>query len=191
MDPTDTAMGGVEDQFQSTTWSDILTVADPVLPEHRARLDRLLRAYWKPVFAYVRTGWHKSVEDAKDLTQSFFAHILEKEFLRKVRPEGGSFRGYLKRSLKNFVIDSARSEAARLPKGEIVPMNLEARELDRLCESVPGESSEQAYDREWFHGLLDASTEALRLWLESHGKPIYFRRERRPSSSDSRNVTAD
>ena len=80
-------------RFPSTIWEDVLAAGDPARPEHRERLEELMRTYWKPVFAYIRSVWKKPVEESKDLTQDFFTRILEKEYLGRLRPELGSFSG--------------------------------------------------------------------------------------------------
>src|SRR5262245_9712599 len=106
MTDRDTSIGGSRKGFPTTIWSDIIAAGDSSDPQSRDRLDRLLRTYWKPVFAYVRSSWRKPVEDAKDLTQAFFASVLQKGYLSRLDPDRGSFRGYLKKALKHFLIDA-------------------------------------------------------------------------------------
>lgn len=155
--------------FPSTLWSDIVGDGDGA--GNRERLERLLRSYWKPVFCYVRCAWRKSIEDSLDLTQGFFAHVLEKDFLGRARPDAGSFRGYLKHSLRNFVIDAARADAAR---GGGLRFDMNPAELARLEATSPDEPPERAFDREWFHRVLESATDALREWLHARGKSDHF-----------------
>jgi RNA polymerase sigma factor (sigma-70 family) len=169
----ETIMGGPDRSFPTTIWSDILTAANPASPQSRNKLEQLLLAYWRPVYVYIRVAWHKSIEDAKDLAQAFFTHLLQKEYLGAVRPEKGSFRGYLKAALKHFLIDAERSAAARRPEGHLFSIDASSQELAALG---GGESSspDEAYDREWFRGLVDAGIEDLRRALEQEQKGAYF-----------------
>jgi len=134
-------------------------------------MDSLLRSYWKPVFAYVRTSWSKTIEDAKDLTQAFFAYLLRKGYLSHLQAGCGSFRGYLKLALKHFLVDADRAEAARRPEGPLMSLDVGPAELDA---QAPDESPERAYDREWFRCVLQDSIGTLRESLTREGKQIYF-----------------
>jgi len=127
--PKETAIGGPDTAFRTTVWSDILAAGDPAHPRSRDLMALLLRTYWKPAYMYVRTMWKANVEDAKDLTQAFFARLLEKDFCARLRPERGSFRGYLKRALKNFLLNARRHDAARAPAR---PSRLRHRRSPRL-----------------------------------------------------------
>ena len=166
----DTSMGGPRDQFPSTLWSDILAAG----ADDGARLEKLCRAYWKPVYAYIRAAWRKPVEEAKDLAQAFFARLLEKDTLARLRPERGSFRGYLKVALKHFLIDAERADAARRPAAPVFSLDAAPDELERLGPAAEGEAPEDTYDREWFRGLLDASIDELERRLKAEGKSKVF-----------------
>lgn len=170
----ETSVGGLQSGFPTTLWSDVLGAADPGAPEHRERMDRLLRAYWRPVYAYIRGAWRTSVEDAKDLAQAFFARVLEKGYLSRLRPERGSFRGYIKRALQHFLIDAKRAESARRPDRPMFRLDAAPDELERLGPASPDEPPERAYDREWFRTVMDSAIEALRESLAREGKERYF-----------------
>ncbi|MBI2923369.1 MAG: sigma-70 family RNA polymerase sigma factor [Planctomycetes bacterium] len=174
MDPPDTALGGPGRILPTTVWSDVLSAADPADPDCAGCLDRLVRAYWKPVYAYVRTAWHKDVEDAKDLTQAFFAHVLEHGYIARMRPEKGSFRGYLKRALKHFLIDADRADRARRPKQPLVPLEMAPEEVDRIGDRPSEDTPEAAYDREWFRTVFEAALLKVRQELEKEGKGVYL-----------------
>jgi len=152
----------------------VLGAADPANPEYRARLTRLAETYWKPVYAYVRNAWCKTNEEAKDLTQGFFAHFLEKGYLARLRPELGSFRGYLKEALRHFLIDRARAEASRRPEGPLVRLDAADQELDRFAPASADETPEQVYDREWVRSVLELGIQDLQEALERAGKAKYF-----------------
>jgi RNA polymerase sigma-70 factor (ECF subfamily) len=159
--------------FPTTIWSDILAAGDPASPECRPRLELLIRTYWTPVYAYVRAAWHKSNEDAKDLTQAFFAHLLEKKYLSNVRPERGTFRGYLKQALRHFLIDADRASRSRRPDGPLLRLGESPDEIDRISPPSPGDTPEKAFDREWFRRLIDDAIGVLKERLAADGKSVY------------------
>jgi RNA polymerase sigma-70 factor (ECF subfamily) len=170
----DTNIGGRRREFPSTIWNDVLAAADASSPEQRKRLEQLLATYWKPVFAYIRTSWRKPVEDAKDLTQAFFAHVLQKEYLARLQPALGSFRGYLKRALKHFLIDAERSAAARRPENALLSIEASPAELERIGPASANESPEETYDREWFKRVMDDAIATLKKQLTADDKKTYF-----------------
>lgn len=170
----ETALGGAGRAFPTTLWSEVRAAADPSVPEYRERLNRLLHSYWRPVYVFIRTAWRKPVEDAKDLTQAFFAHLLERDFLSRCRPERGSFRAYLKQALRFFLTDADRAAAARRSATPSFSLDAAPDELERLGPAAPEETPERAYDREWFRGLLDSAIGALRETLAMEGKGLYF-----------------
>lgn len=150
----DTTLGGDDRRFPTTQWTQ---VQDP------ARLDELLRAYWKPAYAYIRIAWRKSNEDAKDLTQSFFARLLENGRMSGVQADGGRFRSYLKRALKNFLIDADRAAETRRPVEATVAITADAvADPDR------------AFDREWLSCLMTGALAALEAELNKEGKTKYY-----------------
>jgi RNA polymerase sigma-70 factor (ECF subfamily) len=167
----ETSIGGQANAFPSTMWSDILKAADASSPECRDRLDRLLRAYWRPVYAYIRHSWHRSVEDAKDLTQAFFARILEREYLASLRPEKGSFRAYLKTALRHFMINA---KTVGRPPVAVIAIDAAPRELESLGAASDGDTPERVFDREWFRSLMDESIRQLGESLARDGKAAYF-----------------
>lgn len=173
MSGRDTSIGEGDRAFPSTIWSDVLG-AEPGSSQGRARLERLLRAYWKPVYVFVRTAWRKPVEDSKDLTQAFFALLLERGHLANVSPERGSFRGYLKTALRHFLINSERAARVRRPEGTLLSIDAVPEVLERLGPEAPDESPEQAYDRAWLKCVIDAGVETLRATLVREGKESYF-----------------
>ncbi len=167
----DTNLGGTERALPTTLWSDILALKNASEDEYRLRFDRLLRIYWKPIYAYIRASWRKSSEDAKDLTQAFFAYLLERKYLSNLQPGVGTFRGYLKIALKHFLIDCGRHERVCRPALPVESFILEgAREVV----SDPEESPERALDRQWTRCLIDAGLRELESELVREGKQVYF-----------------
>jgi len=93
--------------FATTHWSVVLAAGDSFSPQAAQALDDLCRAYWYPLYAYVRRQGHNP-EDAQDLTQDFFAHLLANGFPRGATPEKGKFRSFLLASLRHFLVDRQR-----------------------------------------------------------------------------------
>jgi len=166
----DTRTGGDDPRFRTTLWSDLRRLKDWRTPEGRALLDRLLMQYWKPVYAYARTRWGKSNEDAKDLTQDFFAMLMERGSLETVDPARGRFRQFLKTSLEHFLIDEQRSATRQKRGGRTRRFQLDP-DLPVVADVA---SPDEAFDREWTRGLLAWGVGALREKMASHGKTAAF-----------------
>ena len=156
--------------FPTTIWTDVLA-ARQAGPQRERWLRVLLTRYWPPVYSYVRSAFRAQQSDAEDLTQSFFARLLEGDTLERLDPERGSFRGYLKRSLKHFVIDHKRKQAVRDRAMPLVP--LEGALLASL-EPTSEETPERAFDRVWGRTILERGIETLRARLTSQGRERYY-----------------
>lgn len=145
--------GGVA--FTTTHWSVVLT-AQSESPTAQEALEKLCRTYWWPLYGYVRRQGY-SPEEAQDLTQGFFALLLERRDFDAVRREKGRLRSYLLTSLKNFVAKARRRELA-IKRGDgraLVPLDeLLARERADL-EPADTLSAERIYERRWALTLLE------------------------------------
>lgn len=155
----ETSLGGRAGDFPSTAWSMIVAAADAHNPSCREQLERLIRAYWRPAYGYLR-ACGGGVEDAKDLTQEFFTRLLEREDVRRLSPDRGSFRGFLKRALKNFLIDASRREKARRPADARLIRFEDYPDMD--WDSGKGEDGDSAFEREWRRTVMGAAIEDLR-----------------------------
>ena len=116
--------------FTTTHWSVVLE-AQGESPAAQAALEKLCRTYWRPIYGFVRRQGAR--EDAEDLTQGFFALLLERKDLNTVRKEKGRLRSYLLVSLKNFLTDERRRVMAiKRGKGQrLIPLD-EIREGERI-----------------------------------------------------------
>ena len=141
--------------FTTTHWSVVLQ-AQGESPAAQAALEKLCRAYWWPLYGYVRRQGY-SPEEAQDLTQGFFALLLERRDLDVVRQEKGRLRSYLLVSLKNFLAKAKRHELA-VKRGEgraLVPLDeLLAREHADL-EPADNLTADKIYERRWALTLLE------------------------------------
>ncbi len=156
----DTAIRAGESQFPPTAWSLLSRLRDPRDPRVREYLDRMVQTYWRPVYKYVRIAWKRSNEDAKDLTQAFFLHLLEGDLLSRADPERGNFRKLLLVSLRNFLSNEARSGQAAKRGGGKPVVSLDA-EADPGWASDPADP-EAAFESQWARELLGRSIDLLR-----------------------------
>jgi len=141
--------------FTTTHWSVVLT-AQGRSPGADEALEKLCRTYWWPLYGFVRRSGY-SPEEAQDLTQSFFALLLERRDLDMVRREKGRLRSYLLVSLKNFLAKTRRRELT-IKRGEgraLVPLDeLLARERADL-EPTDNLTADKIYERRWALTLLE------------------------------------
>ncbi len=144
-------MSGTGDIFAATRWSVVLAAQDPV--RTKVALEELCRAYWYPLYAYVRRRGH-SAEDAQDLTQAFFARLLEKNWLQAVAPEKGRFRAFLLVALKHFLANEWDKARARKRGGGAMPVVLEA-ETRYQREPRDELTPDRLFDRQWALALLE------------------------------------
>ena len=160
-----TAIGGIADQgpvaFTTTHWSVVLAAQGPS-PEAQKALEKLCGTYWRPIYGFVRRQG-VAPEEAKDLTQGFFALLLERRDLDAVRQEKGRLRSYLLTSLKHFLANEHnRAMAIKRGAGQrLIPL-----EDLRECERVSVEPSEtlaadQIYERRWALSVLDQTLARL------------------------------
>jgi len=156
----DTAYRQGQSQFPPTAWDLLAHLRDPKDPRVRAYLDQMIELYWRPVYKYVRVGWKRSNEDAKDLTQAFFVHLLEGTLLARADPERGNFRKLLMTSLKNFLSNEARSGQAAKRGGGLKIVSLDATaDLDQASDPLDPQA---AFDGQWAREVLGRSIERLR-----------------------------
>lgn len=158
----DTAIGGAGDRFPSTRFSllEALSVGGSLTDD---AMEEIAALYWKPVYCFVRWKFRQSNEDAKDLTQSFFASAIERGFFQRFEPVKGSFRSYLRMAVERF---AANEYAAgnRLKRGG----GVEFEPIDE--HAVAGESPEDLFDREWRRQLFTLALEDLRDHCERTAK---------------------
>jgi RNA polymerase sigma factor (sigma-70 family) len=180
----DTNIGGPSRQFPATRWSVLLAARSQDPTERTRAFEIIVAAYWKPVYKYIRIRWNKSNEDAKDLTQEFFARVIEKGFLDSYDPAKARLRTFLRVCVDGFLSNQQRA-ARRIKRGGDAPvlsLDFEAAEgeLGRAGRSpLPATASpaaiEEFFQQEWLRHLFSLSLDALRDELTARGKAIYFR----------------
>lgn len=145
---------------------------------HRSKaLDELCRTYWYPVYAYVRRRGHDTY-DAQDLTQGFFAHLLERDTLATAQKEKGRFRSFLLGTLKNFLGYEARKQATlkRGGRATVVPIDEEEGEGRYQQDLAHEMTPDKLYLRSWVEALLASTIDLLRRDYERAGKRELFDR---------------
>ncbi|MBV8881334.1 MAG: sigma-70 family RNA polymerase sigma factor [Planctomycetaceae bacterium] len=172
----ETTLGGPERFFPETTVGFLSLLRRHTDDGRRAALDVLCTRYWKPVYAYVRSGWSKSNEDAKDLTQAFFLWIQENGALARFEEERGGLRPYLKVLLRRFVKDKDVA-VRRLKRGggvQILPLAGEDAAMEDLICDPRAEDPEAAFERVWRTELVEQAVERLRARCRAEGREVAF-----------------
>jgi RNA polymerase sigma-70 factor (ECF subfamily) len=133
--------------------------------------EQLCRTYWSPLYHFIRRNGH-GPEDAKDLTQAFFAVLLEKNFWERADPARGRFRSLLLKALTQFLHDQRdRANAAKRGKGVIaVSLDCEDENGHALDLPSPGATPEEQFNRNWAWSLLRRARERLRQECVARGK---------------------
>ena len=173
-----TAIGGNASHgpvaFTTTHWSVVLE-AQSESPAAQEALEKLCRTYWRPIYGFVRRQG-AGAEDAEDLTQGFFALLLERKDLNTVRKEKGRLRSYLFTSVKNFLADESRhAMAVKRGKGQrLIPLE-EIREREGIdIERSDRLTADQIYERRWAFTLLEQVMARLREEYRGAGNVRFF-----------------
>lgn len=144
-------------------------------PSSRQALEHLCRVYWRPLYAYVCRRGHKP-EEAEDLTQAFFEHLLERKLLGVVDRQRGRFRTFLLHCCEYFLAKHWRDQG-RLKRGggqQIFSLDAAPAEESRQNEPVDTLTPERLYERRWALTVLDQAHSRLRAEWEAAGKGILF-----------------
>ena len=163
--------------FPETRWSAILAArsADPA--ERERAFERIAAAYWKPVYKYIRAKWNKSRDDAEDLTQEFFARVVEKDFLAAYQPEKARLRTFLRTCVDAMVQNQHRAAHAQKRGGEAVTLSLdfEMAEGELARSGLPSpERLDEFFEKEWVRNVFGLAVERLRQTCRERGKATQF-----------------
>lgn len=175
-DPVDrrakeTEIGGPAQGFPSTHWATVLRTRDPASGERRLALSKLIEAYWKPVYHYLRRRGNDA-ESSKDLTQSFFAALLERDALHDVTEGRGRFRSFLLAVLRNFVADEHDRDAALKRGGGAGTLSLDFASAETNLPWTPAsqETPDAVFRRSWAVRVMAQAWESLREHYASQGR---------------------
>lgn len=149
--------------FPATAWSTISQARRGHSDASRAALAALCDAYWYPLYSYARRRGH-SAEDACDLTQGYFALLIEKDYLHDVRMREGRFRAFLLTSFRHFISKNrSRARALKRGDGRTGPsLDAFAAEARYAIEPKDTRTAEATFEREWALAILERALERLR-----------------------------
>jgi DNA-directed RNA polymerase specialized sigma24 family protein len=170
--------------FATTHWSVILAAGQTDSAHAAAALEKLCRAYWYPLYAYVRRRGYGQ-EDARDGTQSFFARLLERDILARASPQRGRFRSFLLTALQNFLADE-RDRAAAFKRGAGQPLiSLDTMDGETRYAFEPADdvSPDKLFERRWATTVLEQAWTSLEAEYVVEGKADLFRELRRFNSA--------
>jgi RNA polymerase sigma factor (sigma-70 family) len=173
LDPAEPADGS---GFRTTHWSLVLLAGSSTDSKGENALEGLCRVYWQPLYAYVRRQGYGS-HDAQDLTQDFFARLLQKDYLRLADPGRGRFRSFLLKSLKHFLVNEwVRGQAQKRGAGKrAFSLDEEAAERTYLQQPADQLAPEHFYDRHWAMTLLERAMDQLGADYAAASKEELFR----------------
>jgi RNA polymerase sigma factor (sigma-70 family) len=143
-------------RFRTTCWDLVLNSGDIDAPQHPKALAELCSIYWYPLYTFARYKGF-SEDDAKDLTQSFFLHLLEKTGLKQAHPVLGRFRSFLLACFQNHMLTHRQHASAAKRGGGNPLISLDAQESkERSCfELIDDLTAETVFDARWANILLD------------------------------------
>ena len=162
-------------KFLTTQWGLIAAASAEGTAEARAALGGLYRIYCYPVYAFIRRRGYGR-EDAQDLTQDFFVHLLAKGTLGRADPQRGKFRSFLLATLDHFLAHAAECARAQKRGGDcqFVFLDDESAEVRYQLAAPEGTTAEKVFEARWAAALMEATFQRLRGELESEGKGWLF-----------------
>ena len=161
--------------FHTTRWTLVLEAKGTESETSRRALSELCSAYWKPLYAFIRRRG-ETADHSRDLTQAFFLHLLEHDFLQGVSPSSGKFRSFLLASLKHFLADEdAKAHALKRGSG-VTPISLDFRSDEGLplIEPIDDRTPEDAFERQWALTVLRHAIDRLRQNERADGRIDQF-----------------
>jgi RNA polymerase sigma factor (sigma-70 family) len=150
-------------RFATTHWSVVLAAGRPGSAESADAMVSLCKTYWYPLYAYVRRRGHDAVS-AQDLTQEFFARLLEKNYVAQADRARGKFRSFLLASLNHFLAKEWRRVSARKRGGgcTLISLDFEAGERRYSLEPSHDLTPEKMFERRWALNLLAETLSKVR-----------------------------
>ena len=175
MSDTEPSQARFQGQFPQTRWSVVLAARDAEDQLAATALDELCRAYWFPLYVYVRRRG-ASPEDAEDLTQGYFAALIERGYLTQVDRERGKLRSFLLTTLKHYLADEwDKTRTLKRGHGQrLVSIDAANAEERYAMEPADEASPDRLFDRRWALTLLDNVLTALRADYASAGQERLF-----------------
>jgi len=163
------------ERFTTTHWSVVLAAGETANPTAEVALEKLCRNYWYPLYAFARRSG-QGEDKAKDLTQGFFARLLQEKYLRQAQRERGRFRTFLLTAFKHFAADEWDRETALKRGGgsEILSFDDETAEKRYHLEPVDEVTPDKLFDRRWAFATLEEAARLLRKEFQDTGRGELF-----------------
>ncbi len=155
----ETDIGGPSREFPQTRWTVVRELQETDPERARFALDELIRAYWQPVYAFIRRRGY-TVEDAKDRTQEFFTNLLHRGSLQNLSSEKGRFRYYIRAALRNYLADVSRRNNAAKRGADRVHLSIDSA-LEQSLAARSGKTPEDLFEQQWALSLLDRAMARL------------------------------
>ena len=162
-------------RFPTTHWSRVVRAGDPSTRAAREALAELCASYWYPVYAFIRRQGHEP-DEAQDLTQAFFVHLLEKGTLAAADPSRGQFRSFVRTACAHFLADERDRSRARKRGGDQIVLSIDARDAEGryLREPAHNLTPERLFERTWVQTVLEHVCERLGQEYEKAGQAALF-----------------
>ena len=173
----DTDIGGPGQRFPPTRHSAIIAARSEDPEERQRAFEMIIAGYWKPAYKYIRIKWQSSNEDAKDLTQGFFATAIEKNYLASYDRSKASFQTFLRTCLDGFVANQRKSAQRQKRGGGLEHLSLDFSEAESelsLQVNVSGITPEELFHREWVRSLFTLAIEEVRRNYAEKGSAVHF-----------------
>ena len=186
----DTDIGGPLHKFPVTNHSAIVAARSDDQVVRRRGFDTILASYWKPAYKYIRLKWQAGNEDAKDLTQGFFATAFEKNYFASYNPRKASFQTFLRTCLEGFVANERKAGRRLKRGGEMDHLDFASAEAELASHAA--ESSlgpEDYFHREWVRWMFTLAVDELRQRYDQSGHAIHFQLFERYDLRDDGNVS--
>jgi RNA polymerase sigma factor (sigma-70 family) len=173
----DTARTGQGNHFPSTLWSQVVNAGDKDTQTRLAAWEELASRYWKPVYACIRARWHKTPDEVMDLTQEFFAWMMETGFPSKADPRRGRFRIFIRSAIDSYLKMELRSRGRQKRGGGKRIVSLETLRGDAASDvpDLVGVSPQSAFECLWKRELLTRATRILKESYLKEEKETYYR----------------
>jgi RNA polymerase sigma-70 factor (ECF subfamily) len=161
--------------FPTTHWSAVLVAGQHRSPQANAALENLAQAYWYPIYAFLRREGYPAVE-AQDLTQAFFARLIEKNYPAQADPAKGRFRSFLLLVLKHFLSDERERAGAAKRGGGCVLLSLDEEQSEGRYRKEPAamDTPETLFERRWAETILERAKTRLAKEYAASGKEAIY-----------------
>ena len=162
-------------RFPTTHWSRVVAASGRATADDREALAELCRAYWYPLYAFIRRKGFQP-DDAQDLTQAYFARLLQTGVLAAADPEKGRFRAFLRTDCGFFLADQRDRANALKRGGGVAPVSFDARNAESRYQFEPADrlTPDHLFDRAWALTLLDGVLDKLTRAYADSGRAELF-----------------